>query len=312
MRSVLFYRNFMGFTGGHLNVWHYFNHVRHSPNHVPYIYFSEETIWNENNPWLDLKDQALASWDAICVDVLFLAGMDWLILNEGQREHSPVPIINFIQNVRHGNPDNPRYPFLKHKSIRICNSEEVALAIAKTRQVNGPVFAIPSAIDIQELPEPMDSSEKDCDLLIVAVKQPQLGQELMQRLERSDRRIELLDAGILRPEYLNQVNRAKVTVFLPNPEEGRYLPPLEGMVLGTLVVCPIHAGANSDYVPGYNCFRPERTLESILEAAETALRLSPAQMQQMLTNARLLVAGHDLMEERKSFLNILENVSQIW
>ena len=83
-------------------------------------------------------------------------------------------------------------------------------------------------------------------------------------------------------------------------------------MLGTLVVCPIHAGANSDYVPGYNCFRPERTLESILEAAETALRLSPAQMQQMLTNARLLVAGHDLMEERKSFLNILENVSQIW
>jgi len=32
----------------------------------------------------------------------------------------------------------------------------------------------------------------------------------------------------------------------------------------------------------------------------------------MLTNARVLVAGHDLMEERKSFLDILENVSQIW
>ena len=69
MRSVLFHRDFRGFSGGHLKVWHYFNHVRHSPDHIPEIYFSEQTIWDESNPWLSFKDQALPSWGAIRPDV---------------------------------------------------------------------------------------------------------------------------------------------------------------------------------------------------------------------------------------------------
>ncbi len=64
-RTILFHRDYRGFSGGHLNVWQYFNHVRHSPDHVPHISFSKETSWDENNPWLKLRDQALATRDAI-------------------------------------------------------------------------------------------------------------------------------------------------------------------------------------------------------------------------------------------------------
>jgi len=175
MRSVLFYRDFRGFTGGHLKVWHYFNHVRHSLTHVPYIYFSKETIWDKSNPWLELKDQALPSRESIRPNVLFLAGLNWLMLSEDQRKHSSMPIINFIQHVRHAQPDNPRYPFLKHKAIRICCSEEVKTALTETHQGNGPFFVIPNGIDTKEIPEPMESSEKESGLLIIAQKQPQLG-----------------------------------------------------------------------------------------------------------------------------------------
>ncbi len=315
MHSVLFHRDFRGFTGGHLKVWHYFNHVRHSPDYVPYAYFSKETIWDESNPWLDLKAQALASWHAIRPDVLCLAGVDWLVLSEDQRGDCSVPVINLILGMRHAQPEDIRYSFLKNKAIRICISEDVGIALRETHQVNGPLFVIPGSIDAQDFPKPRESSEKDYDLLIVAKKQPELGLELLRRLERSDRRIEILTTHLFsRSDFLSQVNRAKITVFVPtaNPYEGFHLPALEGMAMGTLVVCPDCIGNRSFCLPGYNCFRPEFTLEGILKAAEAALQLPPTQMRQMLANATMTVAKHELMNERKAFLNILENVSQIY
>ncbi len=311
-RTILFHRDYRGFSGGHLNVWQYFNHVRHSPDHVPHISFSKETSWDENNPWLKLRDQALATRDAIRPDLLFLAGLDWMTLDDHRRQDSSVPIINLIQNFKHAQANDPRYRFLKHKALRICVSEDIASAIADTGEVNGPVFAIPSGIDLDELPNPLDPSQKNCDLLIAALKQPQLGKDLARRLAKLGRRVDLLTTHIPRSDYLSRVNHARITIFLPLPTEGCYLPPLEGMMLATIVVCPAHVGTASDYARGHNCFQPDFTLDSISEAAEAALRLSSAQTKQMLTNARSSVARHDLIEERHRFLALLENVSQLW
>jgi glycosyltransferase involved in cell wall biosynthesis len=312
MRNVVFYRDFQQFSGGHLKVWHYFNHVRHAPDHTPYIYFSKETVWDKSNPWLPLQGQALPSPQSVRPDVLFLAGLDWLMLDKDQRKRPSVPVINFIQNVRHAQPGDLRYPFLRHRAIRICVSEEVAEAITESRQVNGPVFAIPNGVDTEVFPESIEPSKKDLDLVIAACKQPELGRNLARRLEAPGRRIGLLTSHLLRPDYLSRVNRAKVTVFLPTAAEGLYLPPLEGMALGTIVVCPAHQGFRSIYQSGYNCFRPEYTPESIREAAEVALQLPLPQMYQMLDNAKRMVARHTLAEERKSFLGILENVPRLW
>jgi hypothetical protein len=35
-QSILFYRDYGGFTGGHLKVWDYFNHVRFCQYYDPY------------------------------------------------------------------------------------------------------------------------------------------------------------------------------------------------------------------------------------------------------------------------------------
>jgi glycosyltransferase involved in cell wall biosynthesis len=52
---------------------------------------------------------------------------------------------------------------------------------------------------------------------------------------------------------LNWINQAKITVFLPYRDiEGFYMPALEGMALGTLVVCPDCIGNRSFCLPGYN------------------------------------------------------------
>ena len=311
-RNVLFYRKFGGITGGDLKVWHYYNHVRHSSIYAPQIYFSEDTLWDESNPWLGFKDQALSSWDASCADVLFVAGRYWSVLSKEQRENSSVPIINLIQHIKHSQPEYPHYQYLKHKAIRICVSEEVKAALIETKKVNGPLFTIPDCIDLKELSQPKSCSQKDYDLLIAALKQPETGRELMKRLEMTGRKIEILTDRIPRSEYLEQVNRAKVTVFLPDRIEGFYLPALEGMALNTIVICPDCIANRSFCLPGYNCFQPEFNLESILEATQTALQLPQTQRQQMLDNAMKTVAEHDIIKERKAFLEILENVTEIW
>jgi hypothetical protein len=312
VRTVVFHRDFRGFRGGHLNVWHYFNHVRSCPDHAARICFSKETVWDENNPWLNLRDQAVDSWQSVRPDVLFLAGQDWAILDDDQRQRSPVPIINLIQHVQHALPNNPRYRFLQHRAIRICLSEEVAAAISETGQVNGPVFVIPNGIDLQELPNSVDRSEAAHHLVIAALKQPKLGSQLMERLRGSGQRIDLLTRYIPRPEFLRRIAQARVTLFLPNPTEGFYIPALEGMALGTLVVCPDCMGNRSFCLHGQNCLRPEYNVDAIVSAAEAALRLPAVEACRMLDNARQMVARHSLPAERKAFHDILQNVSQLW
>lgn len=311
MRTILFYRNFRGFTGGHLKVYDYFNHVRASSGYRPRIWFSRDTIWDGSNPWLALKEQGLEAWPPVDPDLLFLAGLDWLILDPDRRDRSSIPIINLIQGAEHALPDNPRYPFLQHKAIRICVSEEVAAAIRDTRRTNGPVFVIPCGLDLGPLPSPMADADKDVDLVIAAMKQADLGRQVKRRLDRPGRRIELLTTRLSRPDFLSWVNRAKVVVVLPRRVEGFGLPALEGMALGTVVVCPDVIGNRSLCLPGENCFRPEYTLEGIVEAAESALRLPPDQRRRMVEQGRLTPGRHGLPQERQAFLEILDRADQL-
>jgi glycosyltransferase involved in cell wall biosynthesis len=312
VRTVLFHRDFKGFGGGHLKVWHYYNHVRRHPGHIARILFSRQSVWDESNPWCACRNEVDESRSSVQADLLFLAGRDWLTLGSDERERSPIPIINLVQAVQHARPDDARYPFLKHRAIRICVSQEVAAAISETGRVNGPVFVIPNGIDLEELPRPVEVSEKDCDVLIVALKQPDLGGRLMASLKGPGWQIELLTANLPRAEFLKQIARARVTVFLPKPAEGFYLPALEGMALGTIVVCPDCVGNRSFCRPGYNCLRPEYAFESIAVAIKTALELSPAEARQIMDRAGQTAAVHDLMREREAFLRVLENVDNLW
>jgi hypothetical protein len=158
----------------------YFNHVRQSPSQN-HIYFSEETIRDDSNPWLNERSQSLHSWDAVSPNILFLAGLDWFMLKEMERKQSPVPIINLIQSVRHAQANNECYPFLKHKAIRICVSDQVRAALSETcRKANGPIFVIPNGIDTHLIPDPMDIEKRNTDILIVGLKQSELAQRLYQ------------------------------------------------------------------------------------------------------------------------------------
>src|SRR3977135_3980913 len=73
---VLFHRDFRVFTGGHLKVWDYFNHVASSPTHEPRIAFSPESKWDSTNPWVHSRGYVV-DWEPEKADILFLAGIVW-------------------------------------------------------------------------------------------------------------------------------------------------------------------------------------------------------------------------------------------
>jgi hypothetical protein len=311
MRTVLFYRSYRKFHGGHLKVWDYFNHVLASPEFTPRIEFGPRTSWDRTNPWWNSREYIVDSANSVHPDVFFVAGRDWIRMDQHPDAGADIPVVNLVQHVRHADPQSNRFQFLSRKAIRICVSEEVAQALRETGLTRGPLIVIPNGLDLESLPAP-DGVTRDIDVLIVALKQPDLGEELERCLKQPGRHTDVLTERLPRSEFLGRIQQAKTTVFLPNQTEGFYLPALEGMALGTLVVCPDCVGNRSFCLPGYNAFRPRYAPEELAQATESALALPADRAQQIRANARQTAESHSLLRERKAFLDVLHNIDELW
>jgi len=313
MKTVLFQREFLRFQGGHLKVWHYFNHVASAPGFEAVVRFRPDTVWDDSNPWHPVREAGLSWTDPVAPDILFVAGRDWRWLEPGSRAESPLPVVNLLQHVLHASPDDPleRHRFLPNKAIRICTSSEIARAITATGRVRGPVFTIPNGIDLAEMDAVPRPAQRDIDLLIVAAKQPPLGRRLAERLAAPGREIVLLRHYEARAALLAQIARARVTLFLPNPLEGFYIPALEGMALYTVVVCPDCVGNRAYCDDGRNCLMPAHEDDAVVGATERALASAPAHAD-MLEAGRATAAGHSLDGERDALLQILAHVDELW
>ena len=313
MQKILFFRDFQAFSGGHLKLWHYFQHVQSLADYQPSIYFTPQSLWSETNPWNIAKHNVVNSLEEVSPSVLFLAGLDWEILDElNPAFKNSTPIINLIQHVRHSHPHDPRYRFLNRKAIRICASPDVQEALQKTGRVNGPFFTIPYGLDYDHFPEAIPVSKKPISLGIAALKQAPLGIKIKAKVEKFFPTIELLTQPISRKEFLNFINRAQITLFLPTLEEGFYIPALEGMKLQTLVICPDCIGNRSFCHDQYNCFRPEFKLEALLDSLRQAQALNPHQKNIMLAHANLTALQYNLAKEKAAFLTILNQINYLW
>ncbi len=307
MKTVLFHRRFKKFQGGHLKAYHYFTHVLSSPAWTARVRFTESSIFDESNPWRAHPGNILGADESCEPDVLFLGGRDWERIPPDWVEKPPAPVINLIQHVRHGFPDDPRRPHLRHYATRICCSQQVADSIREAG-ANGPVFVNEYGLDPGEFPAPIPFEAKDLDVLIVAIKDPALGRRLRRRLWRPGRRVQLLQEPALRSDFIGLMNRARVTVHIPHETEGFYIPALESMALDTITVCPDCIGNRDFCLPGENAFRPAFDLGAIRAASEEALALSTRQAAPLLAAARETFARHDITRERGRFLDILEDV----
>ena len=309
MHNVLFYRDFRNFTGGHLKVWDYFNHVNAAPDYRAGIYFTPESLWDVTNPWLAIRDRALTAWSPHETDVVFLGGFDWLQLPASERPLFECPVINLIQHVHHGDPAHPLSTFLTHRAIRVCVSEEVQSAIQATGRVNGPTVVIPNGVELLS-----DSRvSRSVDWLICGVKEGQsaIARDLAHRIAAAfpSDRVRLLTKLVPRAEFLDALGQGRRAVLLPRATEGFYLPALEAMALGTLVICPDCIGnrsfcrdADTAVLPAGDLFEAVCRARSLPAGAEAAI----------LANAHAIAAKHSLANERVAFHHLLARIPSLW
>ncbi len=312
MDTVVFHRHFERFQGGHLKVFHYFEHVRSSPSHRALIRFTADSVWGPENPWWPFPEAVLAPGDPTIGDVRFLAGIDWRAIPPRERREPPVPVINLIQGFRHMRPESPAFEFLRHRAIRLCVSPELELALNEIDAVQGPVITIPIGLDRERLPAPLPLDRRELDCLVLAVKAPRLGAAVAQGLRRRGHRVMLVDRLVAREQLIEALAGARVSVHLPALVEGAYLPALESMALDTLVVCPDCVGNRSFCRDGETCLVPGRNEAELVAAACELLGAGPGEPRALLEGGRRESALHALGEERAAFLAILERVGELW
>lgn len=306
-RSVLFYRNFQGFQGGHLKTWNYYQHLNNFQGFTPRIYFSDNSVWDQN-PW---KDNCVPEkkWEPAKADILFLAGLDWGALDSTEADHDQ-PVINLVQAVRHADPEDIRYTYLSRRAIRICVSEEVSTALYKTKQVNGPIFTIPNGIDIGGISKA--SSAYEYDVFISGLKNRDMAKKIKLKLEEMNISVECVLSSLSRNLYLEKIAQAKVSLLLPAKAEGFYLPALESMATGTLTICPDCVGNRNYCKHGVNCYMPEYQFNSLIDSAVMALNMNSGEYDIMVREGLLTSEEHSLKKEENSFLEIMNNIDQIW
>lgn len=301
-RVILFRRDFHGLTGGHLKVRHYFGHAEHSSRFRPRVFFTPESIRGPDNPWHGIEPSPCDTWQPELADVLFVAGMDW----EAVPDTLQVPVINLIQGVRHADPGDPRRAFLARPATRICVSDEVAEAVLATGLVNGPVHVIPNGIDFHDLPEP--ARRREIPVLIAGAKNPAFARAVAGRLAAAGIEADCLLEPLPRPAFLERLARARVALTLPLAREGFFLPALEAMAVGAVVVCPDCIGNRGFCRDGETAFRPSYGLDDVVAATIGSARMSDTEAAAMQAAAAEEVRKHGLQGERSAFLRILDAV----
>lgn len=312
MRKILFYRDFIKFTGGHMKVKDYFDHIKHTPGFTPLISFSKRTKWNKSNPWLNNKKYKVKNWDPEIADIFFFGGCDWFKTNFPITDKKNKPIIYIIQDMRHGNESEKLFRYLRNRAIRICVSKELHDYISRSNIVNGPIFTIENGLNYQLFPVPLTHEEKHNDILIVSMKKPKTGRILKGQLQKFSKRVILLNKLIPREKFLKYMNESKITVYLPNFEEGFYLPALEGMALHTLVICPDCIGNRTFCKDNITCLQPHYSIDRIIASVKQASDFSEYDKMKMINNAFLYAQKFNIERERIAFQKILNNIYEIW
>lgn len=298
---LLFRRDFRGLTGGHLKVWHYYRHALESHRFAPRMFLTPGSDRGPSNPWSG-EDPPLDAWNPAAAAALFVAGLDWTDVPDP----CPVPVINLVQGVRHAAANDPRRRFLVRRAIRICVSAEVADAIGATGEVNGPVHVIPNAVDLTGMPAA--SVDRDVAVVVAGVKNPALARSVARELVAGGLQVECLLEPLPRREFLTRLGRGRVAVTIPFEQEGFFLPALEAMALGCLVVCPDCVGNRGFCRDGETAFRPAAAVDAIVAATRAAVATDDEAGRSMRRAAAAEVERHGLDRERRAFLEILDGV----
>jgi len=250
MSKILFIRKFKNPSGGQIKVKDYFTHCLRHSEIDPYLYFTPDSDWASNSFWqLAPRGRIVFDVNLKEYDAVFLGGRDWDYLPEIP---GALPVINYIQHVKHADPDDKRFQYLRRPAWRICVSQEVAAAIAP--HTNGEICVIDNGISLELFNA--NASKIENSILIWARKNPVLGGKIFAALHKKKYRVRLLNDYLPREEFARCLQESDVFVALPHETEGFYLPALEAMACGCAVICSDAVGNRSFCLSEETCLMP--------------------------------------------------------
>ncbi len=300
MKKILFIRKYKKISGGQIKVRDYFLHCLRYPGLDPHIYFTPDSQWQDDPLWAQVPRAKVVAEIALAhFDILFLAGKDWDYLPPAS---APPAIINFIQHVKHGDPNSDRFQYLARPALRLCVSEEVRAAIAP--YVNGEAAVIQNGVPLDLFAAGADKTP--ASILIWARKNPGLGAKLRRRLEAHTANVAVLDDYVPREEFAQALARSDIFVALPHATEGFYLPALEAMAAGCAVVCSDAVGNRKFCRHEETCLMPE--FDHVEQHVAMTMRLiGDFVLKEKLRAAGSAIAqSYSLETERAEFYRFLE------
>ena len=316
--------------GAHVKHAHYFDHVRRLPGHTPVISFTTSPGLplnpEQHRLWPPRKGAYADRWQPRAPDILFLTGFDWRYLHANGFDALPNPRIDLVQSLGHdgahfrGDPrgrDAELRSYLKLRAVRICVSDEVAESVRATGLANGPVFTIPNGMDTLPLTRMRRLAasllpRQRRSVVVVGYKRPELSKALSKCLNEAKVPHRLLLGFLPRDEFLATLAGADVSVCLPYAEEGFYLPALEAMACGSIVVTLDCIGNRSFCNNGQNCLIAPPDPSALAATVIRASALSPKARKGLRRQADETVCRHSLAKERQRFHEILGDIHSIW
>ena len=148
--------------------------------------------------------------------------------------------------------------------------------------------------------------------MIVGYKSPGLARELSERLAAAGiehvQSSEFLD----RSAFLALLGESRTVVCLPHEREGFYLPALEAMASGCLLVTLDCIGNRGFCLHEENCLIADHNPDSLLRTVQRAAAMPAWERRRVHQRAAETVAEHSLEVERRRFHAILGDIDRIW
>jgi hypothetical protein len=297
---MLFIRDVRRPTGGNIKVRDYFAHAAAHPGLDATIWFPPGSNHRSNDIWADLPaDRLAATPDMAGVRFVCVNGKDWSLLPD---DTASAEIIHFVQHPGYL-ADPVLRGYLERPARRICTTPALADQIAPV--ANGPIHVVPIGMDPACFTP--RRPRKRHRITILGAKQPEFAARLDERLRALGHEPTLLDDR-WRPhaEQVGIIRATDVLVALPNRVEGFYLPALEGMAAGCVVICSDVTGNRGHCIAEETCLQPplgdlDRHVAAIARAiGDDALRT------RLIRNGRTMALRHTMSAERIAFHAVLD------
>jgi len=229
---------------------------------------------------------------------------------------TPARIIHIIQNIRHINPTwrlGEGTRILTRPASRISINSIVAEAIAPWLDERGLHHVInlghESGVFARQRSGPLSQGEGPVRIAYTTWKSD-VG-ERVAGLMRHDPRVEFraIRETVSWEELTELYHWADVFLGTPHREEGMYLPGLEAMAAGNVVVLP-DAGGNMAYSrPGENCLLVDfESAPSYVAAIEELLAMPAEQVDRLRQGGYAVLPDFDLEHERAGFAEFLDRL----